>query len=165
MNLFHLSAGDLLIWGIVLHFIADWPLQNDWMANKKMLRANLGMIPGDGMTTAPSRMHPYTLWFVRHPAAYVHSGIHGLLLAIVFGWAAVPIAIAHLIIDCRWPVAMWSRFMRQTQPQGNVLRKVFVNEGESGQTMLYDIGTEVRIWNDQVFHIACIAIATLLVTL
>lgn len=160
MNPFDLSASDLLIWGIVLHLIADWPLQSDWMATKKMLRANLGMIPGDGMTTAPSRMHPYTLWFVRHPAAYIHAGIHGLFLAIVFGWVAAPIAVAHLIIDCRWPVAKWSQLMRQTQPTLVWVRLREVNK----IVPHYSMGHEVRIWTDQVFHIACIAIAAILVT-
>lgn len=159
MNPFDLSVSDLLIWGIVLHLIADWPLQSDWMANKKMLRANLGMIPGDGMITAPSRMHPYTLWFARHPAAYVHASIHTALLSTVFGWVAIPLGLAHLIIDCRWPVAKWSKFMKQTPPT-----LVWVRLREENKLVPhYSMGHEVRIWNDQVFHIMCIAIAAVLV--
>ena len=164
MNPWDLSASDLLVWGIVLHLIADWPLQNDWMANNKAKRANLGEIPGDGMMTAPSRMHPYSLWFVRHPAAYVHAGIHGILLALIFGWVAIPLSIAHLIIDTRTPVVWWSRLIGQTQPQGSVVETGWDERQLKITTVsLYDIGTEVRFWVDQVFHIACIAVAALLV--
>jgi hypothetical protein len=109
-------------------------------------------------------MHPYTLWFVRHPSAYVHAGIHGLLLTLVFGWVAAPIALAHLIIDCRWPVAMWSKLIRQTQPAGDVVQTGYDPETMTMTvTTLYDVGTEVRFWNDQVFHIACLAIAAVLI--
>jgi hypothetical protein len=121
MNPWDLSAGDLMIWGLVAHLIADWPLQNDWMANNK---AKLG-----------------------HPAGVVHAAIHGALLALVFGVWAVPLAVAHYVIDLRRPVAWWSRLIRQTQPGGRG----------------YDVGLEVRFWTDQVFHIICIAAAALLV--
>lgn len=165
MNPFDLSASDLLIWGIVLHLIADWPLQNEWMAKNKVRRADLGTIPGDGVKRARGHLHPYSLWFIRHPAAYVHSGIHGLLLAIVFGWAAVPLAIAHLIIDSRWIVVKWSKLIGQTQPKGEVVETGYNTETSTmSLSTLYDVGTEVRFWTDQVFHITCIAIASVLVT-
>jgi Protein of unknown function (DUF3307) len=131
-----LSASDLLVWGIVLHLIADWPLQNDWMARNK---ANL-----------------------KHPAGYIHAEIHGILLAFIFGWVAIPLAVTHLLIDTRKPVVWWSKLIRQTQPENYFLPK----SGRSFQDplLVYDIGTEVRVWTDQVFHIVCIAIAALLVT-
>lgn len=150
MNPFDLDATGLMIWGLVIHLIADWPLQNDWMAKNKMKRADLGEIPGDGMMFPPGRMRPYTIWFIRHPAAYVHASIHGFLLALVFGWIAIPLAVVHLIIDTRWPVVKWSKFIGQTQPDAHI-------------RTLVDIGTEVRFWTDQVFHIICIAVAALLV--
>jgi hypothetical protein len=132
MNPFDLTASDLLIWGIVAHLIADWPLQNDWMSRNK---ASLG-----------------------HPAGYVHAGIHGVLLAFVFGWVAAPLAIAHLLIDTRVPVAWWSRLMRQTQPVPQI-----ESDGVRSRVMV-DVGTEVRFWTDQVFHIASVAVAALMVT-
>ena len=133
MNPWDLSASDLLIWGIVAHLIADWPLQNDWMANNK---AKLG-----------------------HPAGIVHAAIHGTALLIVFGyWPAVVLAMAHYLIDLRKPVAWWSRLVRQTQP---VLNRIV--DGKGAPIVLYDIGTEVRFWTDQVFHVACIAVAALVV--
>jgi hypothetical protein len=136
MNPWELSSSELLVWGIVLHLIADWPLQNDWMAQNKVR--------------------------FLHPAGVVHSGIHGVLLAFIFGWVAVPLQIAHLLIDTRKPVEWWSRLMRQTQPKSQyvILRGGMDDEGA---VPIYDIGLEVRIWTDQVFHIICIAVAALLV--
>jgi hypothetical protein len=123
MNPRNLSPSELLIWGIVLHLIADWPLQNDWMAKNK---ANL-----------------------LHLAGYVHAIIHGLLLAIIFSWAAIPLAVAHLFIDTRKPLVWWSKLVRQTQP--------------TRSDHMVDVGLEVRFWTDQVFHIICVAVAALLV--
>jgi hypothetical protein len=124
MNPWGLDASGLMIWGMVAHLVADWLCQNDWMAVNK---ANL-----------------------RHPAGWVHAAIHGVALALVFGWVAAPLAVAHLLIDTRKPVAWWSRAIRQTQPTGQGLP-------------LVDIGMFVRFWNDQVWHIGCIAIAALVV--
>jgi hypothetical protein len=147
MNPWDLSASELMIWGLVLHLIADWPLQNDWMANNKTRRADF----------------PYHVWFIRHPAAYVHAGIHWALLSIIFGWVALPLAIAHLIIDCRWVVAKWAHLMRQTPSTIFVVTNPM--KPEAPKITLMDIGTEVRFWTDQVFHIVCVAIAAVLVSL
>jgi hypothetical protein len=153
MNPWHLSASDLLIWGVVLHLIADWPLQNDWIANNKAKRWSAGLF-----------------WWLRHPAAYVHAGIHGALLALVFGWVAAPLALTHLVIDTRWPVAKWSQLVKQTQPKAPVWAERLGVDGryrlQSGGGRggpLVDVGMEVRFWTDQVFHIACIAAAALIV--
>jgi hypothetical protein len=133
VNPFDLSASDLLIWGIVLHLIADWPLQNDWMARNKA--------------------NPW------HLAGVVHAGVHLVALTLVFGWwPSFALAVVHYLIDLRKPVAWWSRFMRQTQPEGLLTTTITGRERP-----LYDIGTEVRFWTDQVFHIACIAIAALVI--
>lgn len=132
MNPLDLTATDLMVWGLVIHLVADWLLQNEWMQNK---------------------VNP------RHPAGYVHAGIHGLGLALIFGWVAAPLAVAHFLIDLRTPVAWWSRLIRQTQPSG----KRAVTWEEPQPLAVVDIGTEVRFWNDQVWHIACIAIAAVLV--
>lgn len=164
MNPQDLSASDLLVWGIVLHLIADWPLQNDWMANNKMRRRLPAMRLGDGMMTPPKMYQPPDRWWDRHPAAYVHAGIHGLLLAIIFGWVAILLAVAHLLIDIRTLVIWWSKLIKQTQPKGNLVESLTPDEEEFITVSLYDIGTEVRIWTDQVFHILCIAGAALIVT-
>lgn len=164
VNPFELDATALMVWGLVAHLIADWLGQNEWMATKKMLRRERWGSHRDarvlseeevGAQTGAVRVTAYgntwgplpTRWWDRHPAAYVHAGIHGLVLALVFGWVAVPLALAHLVIDTRTPVAWWSRLIRQTQPGG---------QG-------FDIGADVRIWADQVWHVATIAVAALTV--
>jgi hypothetical protein len=156
MNPWELSASDLLVWGIVLHLIADWPLQNDWMAVNKMRRRERRTVE-----TLPDRPDMLTFthgpWWDRHPAAYVHAGIHGILLSFIFGWVAIPLAVVHLIIDCRWIVAKWSQLIRQTEDTALVL--------SNPRVALMSIGLEVRFWTDQVFHIFTIAVAALLVTL
>jgi len=159
VNPWHLTASELLVWGIVLHLIADWPLQNDWMAQNKMKAG----YPGDHLAWVWT---PRTRWFFRHPAAYVHSGIHCIFLALIFGWAAIFLAVIHLIIDCRWPVVWWStRVIKQTQPSGMYVETSGPFPEFAVPEPIYSMGHEVRIWTDQVFHIACIAVAALLVTL
>lgn len=137
MNPWELDATGLMIWGLVVHLIADWPLQNDWMAQNKANRASLG------------HWMPDERWYIRHPSAYVHAGIHGILLAVVFGWPALFLAIIHLIIDTRTPLVWWSKLVKQTQPEI--------------PPPLVDIGTEVRFWTDQVFHIIFVAVAALVI--
>lgn len=108
---------NLLLWGIVIHLIADWIFQNQWMADNKSS--------------------------LKHPAAYVHSGIHLIALLIVFPpLAAVLLAVSHLLIDTRKPLQWWRSFFRQTQ---------------DGPAALH-----VAMWGDQVLHIAMIALAVVL---
>lgn len=137
MNPRNLSASELMIWGMVLHLIADWPLQNDWMAKHKQS--------------------------LKHPAGYVHAGIHTALLSIIFGWAAIPLGVVHLLIDTRKPLEWWSKLIRQTQPENRYFFQRSDTSRHTYEVMVYDIGTEVRFWTDQVFHITCVAIAALLI--
>lgn len=212
MNPFGLDATGLVVWGIVAHLIADWPLQNEWMATNKAKRARevtqsvrlrlpwtrRRQVRIEGELVWPGTWIAYLLW--RHPAAYVHAGIHGLFLAPVFGWPAAVIAAVHLVIDTRAPLALWARFYRQTMPAGRVAVEAWAADPENRPydmdassmvadyteqrirdlqdelgrlkrdmtrwtTPVYDMGTEVRLWTDQVAHIAVIAIAALVVTL
>ena len=48
---------------LVAHLVADWLLQNDWMAHHKCK--------------------------LSHPAAWVHGGIHALALGWALGWVAL----------------------------------------------------------------------------
>ena len=84
-----MQATDTLIWGIVLHLIADWIFQNEWMA-----------------------LHKGRLI---HPAAWVHGGIHMLAMSLIF---PVPVALAigaiHMLVDTRKPVQWWQRVYGQT---------------------------------------------------
>lgn len=84
-----LTATELLVWGVVLHLLVDWPLQNEWIAEHKT--------------------------DLRHPAGYVHAGAHGLAMLVIFPWpAALALAVTHLLIDTRRPLDWWSRI--STQP-------------------------------------------------
>lgn len=114
-----MSATELLVWGAIVHLVVDWLLQNEWLADHK---ASL-----------------------RHPAAYVHSGLHALALLLVFPpLAAVALGVAHLIIDTRRPLEWWGRVL--------------------GQTVEGDVAVPLAIWRDQVLHLATIAAAALIVS-
>lgn len=176
MNPFDLSSSDLLVWGIVLHLIADWPLQNDWMANNKMKRRKRRMIDYNISSHDVYVLKEGPVWD-RHLAAYCHAWIHGIALSLIFGWAAIGLGLLHLIIDTRVPVVWWSKWFGQTQPAKtwwiNQARRSFTGDSlplltdkpEHNKPPLMDVGMEVRFWTDQVFHIACIAVAALLTNL
>jgi hypothetical protein len=111
-------AGDVFIWAIVIHLVVDWLLQTDWMARNKI---NL-----------------------RHPAAYVHSGLHALGLMLVFPWfLALGVGITHLFIDTRRPVTWWMTTVKQM----------------SRATPVF---STVEIWMDQIFHVLVLLLAVLL---
>ena len=75
--------------GLVAHLIADWLLQNDWMAKKK---ASL-----------------------RHPAAWIHAAIHAVLLTVALDWrAGLVLGAIHLFVDIRKPLDWWQRVFKQT---------------------------------------------------
>lgn len=70
--------------GLVAHLVADWVLQNNWMARNKTS--------------------------LLHPAAWTHAAIQGLCLTLALGWqAGLVLGFVHLLIDTRAPVAWWMR--------------------------------------------------------
>jgi hypothetical protein len=98
---------------LVAHLVGDWLLQNDWMARNK---ADL-----------------------RHPAAWVHSGIQGILLSLALNWqAGLALGVFHMLVDTRIPFNWWTNLIRQSK---------------SGP--FYE---HLIVWADQVFHIAAIAV-------
>ena len=79
----------MLVNAIVLHLIADWIFQNDWIARNKSS--------------------------LLHPAAWVHGFIHlAFLVALFPPLIAIAIAASHVLIDTRSPVKIWQRLYRQT---------------------------------------------------
>jgi hypothetical protein len=98
--------------GLVAHLVADWLLQNDWMAlNKTRLR---------------------------HPAGWVHAGIHALCLGLALGpLAGAVLGLVHLVIDTRAPLDWWIR--------------VFKKSDKAPEARL------IAILTDQVIHLATIA--------
>lgn len=76
-------------YGLIAHLIADWPLQNDWIAQHK-----------DRIT---------------HPAAWLHATIHAVFLTWALGWpAGLLLALTHILIDTRLPLRWWQRVFGQT---------------------------------------------------
>lgn len=115
LSFLHPMAFDVLVWAIVIHLVADWLLQTDWMARHKTS--------------------------LRHPAAYVHSGLHTLGMLLIFPWPlAVGVGVSHLLIDTRRPVTWWIETIKQMPPT----------------TPVY---THVEIWLDQIFHILMLIVA------
>lgn len=113
-----MSATELLVWGALIHLTVDWLFQNEWIAQNKL---NL-----------------------LHPAGYIHAGMHGLALLIVFPWtAALGLAVAHLVIDTRRPLNLWRRVVSQSSHE--------------------PLDTVVHIWRDQSLHLLTIGIAALIV--
>ena len=145
------QSADPLIWGVVLHLTVDWLLQNEWIAVNKV-----------------------KLWpMVDNPAGWIHAGMHGLIQWLIFPWwAALVIGVTHLLIDTRKPVEWWSRQIKQTQPNPEKTVTGCVNPRLDPRRDAYpvhtvvptfDIGTDVSIWTDQVFHIVVIAIVAVIV--
>ena len=98
--------------GLVAHLVADWLLQNDWMAVNK---TNL-----------------------RHPAGWVHAMIHALLLGLALGWiGGAVLGALHLLIDTGKPLNWWVGVFKKCDAAPHALL--------------------IRIWTDQVLHIALIA--------
>jgi hypothetical protein len=75
--------------GVVVNLIADWLLQNDWMARNKQS--------------------------LRHPAAWTHAAIHAVLLTLALNWrAGIVLGVVHLVVDTRRPLNWWQKVFRQT---------------------------------------------------
>jgi len=111
-------ATDVLIWAVVIHLVVDWFLQTEWMATNK---TNL-----------------------KHPAAYVHSGLHTLGMLLIFPWwLALGVGFTHLLIDTRKPVTWWIETIKQMPPT----------------TPIY---SQVEMWLDQIMHVLMLVIAVLI---
>jgi hypothetical protein len=182
LNPLGLDATELLAWGVAAHIVADWLLQNHWMASHKADRGGWPQrrptavtdydSPTQALATrmqtradelAPVKTPP---WWNRHPAAYAHAAIHGLALAVLFGIASLPLAVVHLLVDTRAPVAWWARLIRQTQPEGATAKIVPAEAnfiGTESYRPLFDVGMLVRMATDQAFHVATIMVAALLI--
>ncbi|MBK8047506.1 MAG: DUF3307 domain-containing protein [Anaerolineales bacterium] len=90
---------EVLVWAAVLHLVADWLLQTEWMA-----------------------LHKTSL---RHAASWAHAGVYALCMALVFPLlVAILIGLAHLLVDTRAPVHWWMRTLKgmsATAPGANVV--------------------------------------------
>jgi len=74
---------------LVAHLVADWLLQNNWMAKNK-----------------------YSLL---HPAAWIHTAIYTICLGLAIGWAAgAVLGTVHLVIDTGIPLRWWTRIYKDS---------------------------------------------------
>ncbi len=93
-------ATTILVWAIIAHAIADWLLQNEWMAKNKTS--------------------------LRHPAGYVHGLIYMICLMGVYPfWAALIVSITHILIDTRKPLQWWRRIFKRTPNAEGRLPDIF----------------------------------------
>jgi hypothetical protein len=75
--------------GLIAHLIADWLLQNDWMAKNKMS--------------------------LRHPASWTHATIYTISITLALGWqAGLVLGFIHLLVDTRRALGWWQHFFKQT---------------------------------------------------
>ena len=95
-------ATDLVIWGIVAHLIADWPLQSRWMAENKTS--------------------------LLHPAGWVHGGIHFLAMLLVFRRPVVAaiLALLHVLIDTRILLNWWLKVYLKTDQETPIFQHVAI---------------------------------------
>lgn len=109
---------ELFLKALLVHLIADWFLQSDWMSENKTS--------------------------LRHPASWVHSGIHTAGYLLVFPVAvALALGVAHLLIDTRVPLR-WVRKIVNQNPREDSL-------------------AAFGIWQDQAAHIVLLCLAVLYV--
>jgi hypothetical protein len=74
----------------VAHLVADWLLQNDWMAHHKTR--------------------------LSHPAAWVHGAVHALALGWALDWrAGLALGLVHTAIDTRVPTGWWIRWFKKSE--------------------------------------------------
>lgn len=84
-----MSKVEQIVYGWLAHLIADWFLQNDWMAVNKV--------------------NP------RHSAGYVHAGIHTLIQIPILGFKrALVVGVLHWLIDLRTALTKWKQIFGQT---------------------------------------------------
>lgn len=89
-----MTFADLFLLGFLVHNVADWFFQSEWMALNKTN--------------------------VYHPAGYVHAAIHFLFTALVWPiWAAIIVAVLHWLIDLRTGLAWWRSAFKQTNNPSN----------------------------------------------
>ena len=90
--------------GLIANLVADWILQNDWMAKYKVS--------------------------LKHPAAWTHAAIHAVLLTLALGWqGGLILALIHMLVDTRVPAMWWQKQFRQTsEGQVDLIVKVGLDQ-------------------------------------
>ncbi|MEX1247112.1 MAG: hypothetical protein WEA61_01400 [Anaerolineales bacterium] len=110
---------ELFIAGLIVHLVVDWFLQADWVsANKSSLR---------------------------HPAAWVHSGLYVLGNLLVFSpLIAVLLGLSHMLLDTRVPLRWWRRLLQQ-DPQGEDGRLFRMLQDQAAHTLIIGLAAFVSV--------------------
>src|SRR5688572_31121295 len=90
----------------MLHLIADWLLQNEWMAVNKVR--------------------------LSHPAAWVHGAIHAVLLGLVVGWAGgIILGLLHILVDTRVPIRYLIKHFKKCEKSPEDRKSTRLNSSHS----------------------------------
>lgn len=124
---FTVAQLSLLVGGLLAHLFGDWFLQDDWLARNK---------------------HRF-----RHPAAWLHAATHGGLAYFVFGPVGAGWVFGtHFLIDLRWPLALWSVLVQQSD-HPTLAHEYVEREGRENPVLMH-----LQIWRDQAAHVLVIAL-------
>jgi hypothetical protein len=163
---------------MVLHLVVDWLGQNDWIAvNKVNLRHPAGWVHGLMHGAVQLLVFP---WWAALAIGACHVAID----------TRRPVAWWSRLIRQTQPRALRAVSPDAASPEGRPYKMDFdgfawqIQSAPRDRTEaleqqlddlrrdmvewtvpVYDLGTEVRIWSDQVWHIATVALAAVLVTL
>lgn len=112
-----LTAGaTIFVWSLLIHAFVDWFLQSNWQAQNKSS--------------------------LKHPASWIHSGLHFVFMLIVFPWyLAAFVAVTHLVIDIRKPLVWWRKMARQCQMENP---EIYSRNDMNAM--------HVAFWQDQMAH-------------
>lgn len=117
-----MTFADLFIAGLIAHLLADWLFQNEWQSTHKS--------------------------DLRHPAAWVHFGLHFICMAAVWPiFGALIVAVTHALIDTRKPLVWWRTVIGQTQWRLD-------QPAEENA-----IAVHVAFWQDQAAHLLALGFA------
>lgn len=108
---------ELFLKGLIVHLVADWFLQSDWMTENKTS--------------------------LLHPASWVHGGIHTIGNLLVFSPPiAIALSVSHLLIDTRKPLA-WLRKLFQQSPKGAVAPVFEIWQDQAAHIILLSVAVLV----------------------
>jgi len=109
---------DLFLKALIVHLIADWFLQSDWMSENKTS--------------------------LLHPAAWAHSGIHTIGNLLMFSpIIAMGLGVSHLLIDTRKPL-IWLRQIFQQNPKGAVVPVFEIWQDQAAHLVLLSLAVLIN---------------------
>jgi hypothetical protein len=147
------SWAAIFLVGLLWHLVADFFIQNDWMARNKSMPVIYSL---RRLSRPPQPLEEFieetrsTEWGPPpmklqldgidrklNLAGVVHAWIHAVGYCLIFGvWLGLALGVTHFFVDLRWPLEWWGRVFRQS------------GDNES-----------FKMWRDQVAHFVLLAVA------